>query len=131
SYIAPNRSIYKHIKSLPPGACGYYRSGELEIRKYWQPNRERNPISLSEAIDELEELLNLSIRDQMVADVPVSVFLSGGLDSSTISAFAKKRKSDVQAITYRFKSGLDEGPFAHDVAAMHGISIVDVYERDD
>src|SRR5690606_17908610 len=76
----------------------------------------------------LELLLQQSIDDQLIADVPVSVFLSGGLDSSTVAAYAKKKNKDVKALTFRFKSGLDEGEFAHDVARKHGIDIEDLHE---
>lgn len=129
-YIHPGYSIYKNLYSLLPGHCGVFsKERGLETWQYWKPNEVPEDISLMEAVEELEMLLERSIDDQLIADVPVSVFLSGGLDSSTVAAYARKKSDAVKALTFRFKSGLDEGEFAHDVARMHHLEIEDLYEE--
>ncbi len=130
-YIHPNHSIYKNIHSLPAGHCGVYKNGRLEISQYWHPSAIVTNISYLSAIEELEQLFTNALQDQLIADVPVSVFLSGGLDSSTVAAYAAKQQSDIEALCFRFKSGLDEGGFAQDVARQHNIKIRELWENND
>jgi asparagine synthase (glutamine-hydrolysing) len=128
-YVHPGHSIYKNVYSLLPGHCGTFsKERGLEIWQYWKPNETPVDIGFMEAVEELEFLLDKSIEEQLIADVPVSVFLSGGLDSSTVAACARRRNDNIKALTFRFQSGLDEGQFAHDVAKLHKINIEDLYE---
>lgn len=130
-YIHPNHSIYKNIHSLPAGHCGVFKNGSLKISQYWHPSAIVSNISYLSAIEELEHLFTNALQDQLIADVPVSVFLSGGLDSSTVAAYAAKQQSDIEALCFRFKSGLDEGGFAQDVAQKHNIKIRELWENND
>jgi asparagine synthase (glutamine-hydrolysing) len=130
-YIHPNHSIYKNIHSLPAGHCGVFKNGSLKISQYWHPSAIVTNISYLSAIEELEHLFTNALQDQLIADVPVSVFLSGGLDSSTVAAYAAKQQSNIEALCFRFKSGLDEGGFAQDVATKHNIRIRELWENND
>lgn len=130
-YIHPNYSIYKNIHSLPTGHYGVFKNGRLKIAQYWYPSAIISNISYLSAIEELEYLFTNALQDQLIADVPVSVFLSGGLDSSTVAAYAVKQQSDIEALCFRFKSGLDEGGFAQDVAQKHNIKIRELWENND
>lgn len=127
-YIHPNHSIYKNIKSLPAGHYGLYKNGAFTVENYWNPSVDINNISYMEAVEELEHLFKSAIKDQLIADVPVSVFLSGGLDSSTVAAYARMENPNIEALSFRFKSGFDEGAFAHDVAKLHSINIHELWE---
>ncbi len=86
-------------QSLKPKA-----SGALEIFKWWKLSvTENNAKSERELIDELDALLNDAIKLQMVSDVPVGIFLSGGLDSSLIAALMRKHyKGTINAFTIKF-----------------------------
>jgi len=129
-YIHPNHSIYQNIKSLPAGHYGVFKNGVFTIENYWNPSLATKNMSYMEAVEELELLFKNAIKDQLIADVPVSVFLSGGLDSSTVAAYARMENPHVEALSFRFKSGFDEGPFAHDVARLHNISIHELWEEE-
>lgn len=79
-------------------------SGALEIFRWWKLNvTENNAKSEKELIDELDALLNDAVKLQMVSDVPVGIFLSGGLDSSLIAALMRKHyKGTINAFTIKF-----------------------------
>ena len=78
---------FSGINKLPPGHYLLFKDGILKIRPYWQLEAyESNGLEEREAVGELETLLQDAVRLQMTADVPVGAFLSGGLDSSIITA---------------------------------------------
>jgi asparagine synthase (glutamine-hydrolysing) len=84
-YIPQPRSILKGIHKLPPAHFAVWKDGDLDIKPYWQldGNIERAR-SLEEDVDELRSTLSDSVREQMIADVPLGAFLSGGIDSTII-----------------------------------------------
>jgi asparagine synthase (glutamine-hydrolysing) len=100
-YVPANRCIYQEINKLDPGSCFVYRNGSLEINRYWNPPTTTERIDFQEAVDLLNVKLIESVKNQLVADVPVGSFLSGGLDSSLITAIAAKNSSD-KISTYSF-----------------------------
>ncbi len=81
---APN-TIFRNIYKLSPGHYLRFRAGKLELTRYWNLQFETESQSHSYYEDKLEELLEDSVRKRLIADVPVGVFLSGGLDSSSIA----------------------------------------------
>lgn len=81
------------------------QSGQANIWRYWQlPELEVTPNSTTDSIlvDELESLLEDSVRRQMIADVPVGILLSGGLDSSLVTAMAVRHSSNVRTFSIGF-----------------------------
>jgi len=92
--LAPARSesktAFKDIMSLRPAECLMFSSLGVYISKYWQFKSEIHTDSVSKTTDKLRYLVEDSVSKQMVADVPICTFLSGGLDSSTLSALASK-----------------------------------------
>lgn len=105
-YVPEPRTIYKSIKALPPAHSLTFADNRISIRRYWSFDSIRTkPVSEAEAIADIREVLEDSVRAMLVADVPVGVFLSGGLDSSGILALASKHaKEPVQT----FSVGFDE-----------------------
>jgi len=89
-YIPGERTLIQGIKKLPPSSILNFKDGEAEVLTYWQIPIKSNSADLEKTIGELRTGLRDSVRDQLVADVPVGCFLSGGLDTSTIVAFASK-----------------------------------------
>ena len=88
-------SIYKGIFKLPAGHFLTVENGAVEIERYWDlDHRKRQPApSIDEAAAELGRLLDDSTRRRMVSDVPVGVFLSGGIDSSVVAAYASRHSA--------------------------------------
>lgn len=98
------RTGFEGVFKLPPGHSLTYSNGKLDVRAYWElaPAEDWDGGD-GEAIARLDGLLNDSIRLQMIADVPVGLFLSGGLDSSLVGALMRKNTTqDVHAFTIRF-----------------------------
>jgi asparagine synthase (glutamine-hydrolysing) len=95
-------SIYRDIHKLPPGHFAVLGEGEREpeLHQYWsaidvanEGARHQLQSTPEEAVDQLETLLLSAVGDQMMADVPLGAFLSGGIDSSTIAALMQARSS--------------------------------------
>lgn len=88
-YIPAPRSIFKEIKKLPASHTMILEGGNLQIERYWNPQfTGSNNISEVEAEEKLLLLMKQSVKRHLIADVPIGVFLSGGIDSSTIAALA-------------------------------------------
>lgn len=89
-YVPHPSTIYKGVKKLPPGHLAVFDRSGLNVKNYWDfdPSRE-TPIAKGEAMERLQELLEDSVRLRMRSDVPLGAFLSGGIDSSLISALAQ------------------------------------------
>ena len=123
-YVPAPRSIFQEISKLEPGTILTVDGGDATIERYWSYRKvvERglaNPLPNEEtARRELESALVAAIQGQSVADVPVGVFLSGGIDSSTIAALWRKHSSrELRTYSMGFEeSGFDEAPYARAVA---------------
>ena len=82
----PGSGVFRGIRELEPGWCGTYEAGRLSLRPYWKLTDHPHTDSFAETSEKVRSLVVDSIRRQMVSDVPIGTFLSGGLDSSIISA---------------------------------------------
>ena len=114
-YLADNENtLEKNIKKIPPGHYLIYEKKDIKLKKYWdlKVNKRINNLSLNDATNELEKLLEESVANRLIADVPVGILLSGGLDSSLISALAKKRKDNITTLTASFDDVIDESSYA-------------------
>jgi len=96
SCVAP-RTPFANIQALPPGHMAVFENGRLDVRRYWDwsfaAQGEGVAGSLEESIDELRELFVDAVRLQLRADVPVGAYLSGGLDSSAVTAAIRRFSS--------------------------------------
>ena len=144
TYIPAPLSIYKRIFKLPPGSFLTVPSGAasvplddppvegdhggLRLKHYWS-YREVVEAGLADpvrderdALDELDQVLSRAVADQSVADVPVGMFLSGGIDSSTIAAFYQRTSQQpVRTFSIGFEDKrYNEAPFAAEVARQLG-----------
>ncbi len=82
----PGSGVFKNIFELMPGSCGYYSEGKWNWRRYWKLRDREHRDSFDETVECVRYLVTDAIQRQMVSDVPLGTFLSGGLDSSLISA---------------------------------------------
>lgn len=136
-YVPPERGLIAGTAQLSPAHAMLIdvQAGTKTTWRYWHlPEQSHRALTLEDAVDRTEELLGHSVRRQLVSDVPVAVLLSGGLDSSLITALAVRHTSTLQTFTVRFAqaSGLDEGTHAAAVAQHFGTAHheVDVHEPD-
>lgn len=118
NYCAGNKTIFKNVFRLLPGHC--IEANELGIRlSNWYAAPKTNPDDTSIAPENtLAELLDNAVKLRLKADVPVGTFLSGGIDSSIISALAKKHKPDLNTFSIGFadEKYFDETRFSELVA---------------
>lgn len=82
----PGSGVFKDILELEPGCKAFYESGKLTVRRYWKLRDREHSDDFETTVERVRYLVTDSIRRQMVSDVPVGCFLSGGLDSSIISS---------------------------------------------
>ncbi len=127
NYIPFPHTICVGVEKLAPGTwLTINRSGEVARGAYWrlQDAASRSPSMMDEreATDELERRLREAFRYRMVSDVPVGLFLSGGVDSSLLLALlAKESSSKLKTFTIGFAgTGLDEAPYARAIASALG-----------
>lgn len=93
TYIPCPDTIYKKIRKLPQGTFLQFHNGKTTINPYWQLTYNINQNwTLKTATDKLEELLHDAIKIRMMSEVPLGAFLSGGIDSSTLSYFITKNR---------------------------------------
>jgi asparagine synthase (glutamine-hydrolysing) len=134
-YIPEPHSIFKNCYKLK---AGHYieidlKSQKFEEKKYWDVvdfyNKPKLDISQDEAIEKTEDLLKSSFEYRMVSDVPVGVFLSGGYDSSVVTAILQNQRSEkLNTFTIGFKEkGFDEAPYAKQVAKYLGTNHTEYY----
>lgn len=105
----PPKTIYEGIRQLPPGHTLVWEDGHLTIERYWSPSTETLITDHDVALHRLEEVLSTVVPEQTLSDVPVGVFLSGGIDSATVAAHLKRPKT--------FTLGFDVGRFDESAAA--------------
>ena len=82
----PGSGVFKGIEELKPGWCGYYSQGQWNSWQYWKLKDREHTDSFEDTAEQVRYLVTDAITRQMVADVPLGTFLSGGLDSSLITA---------------------------------------------
>lgn len=116
-FIPPDRTVYRNVHTLPPAHRLFFDERGLRVERYWQPRLAPESITLPAAAERLRELVVQAVQRQLVADVPVGAFLSGGLDSSTLVAvMAEKNARHVKTFSVGFGRDINELPYARAVA---------------
>lgn len=90
----PGSGVLRGIYELEPGCCASYDYGKLSVRRYWQLSDREHRETFEETAETVRWLVKDAISRQMVSDMPIGTFLSGGLDSSLISALCSERNRD-------------------------------------
>lgn len=93
SCLPGNLTMFKHIYQLPAGHLAFFLGGKLVVEKYWQPTDFENIKDKRVIKNSIRELLTDAVKRQMISDVPVGVFLSGGIDSSIITMLASRQSA--------------------------------------
>jgi len=131
-YTPNPKTLFRHIYKIPPGTYALVRGGKMEIRSYW--SIESLPSvgveSFKESLDKLKLMLCETIKMQMVSEVPVGVFLSGGLDSSAVVALMRQLDvGEIKTFSVGYKDFQDvsELEYARKVARHFGTKHFEFY----
>lgn len=90
----PGSGVLRGIRELEPGCRGWYENGRLRTDRYWYLRDREHTDDFDTTAEKVRYLVTDAIKSQMVSDVPIGTFLSGGLDSSIITAICAKEKAD-------------------------------------
>lgn len=134
-YVPGPLTMFAGIEKLAPGSFLQWRDGRHSVTSYWDLTFTPGPARpQAELAEELRAILDRAVRRNLVSDVPLGVFLSGGLDSTTIAAFANAAGAgSLDAFTIGFREGdarleqsSDDSAFARRVAQRYGLRLHEV-----
>jgi asparagine synthase (glutamine-hydrolysing) len=120
-YVLAPRTMLQGVQKLPPAHLLRYRDGQVTVHRYWDAAEVRlKEWKDEEAAEALREALRTAVVRQLMADVPLGAFLSGGIDSSSIVALMSEASSQpVNSFSIGFADGTyNELPYAREVAAL-------------
>ena len=107
------RTIYAEVQKLPPAHFAVFDADGLRLHRYWELPAPVAGRQRPEAAAELEGLLDAAVAKRLVADVPVGIFLSGGVDSTGLAALAVRHSPRIHSFSIGFEeSSFDESPYA-------------------
>jgi asparagine synthase (glutamine-hydrolysing) len=122
NYVPCPHTLVRGIEKLPPGHLLEWQDGDVEMEAYWrlrfEPQKQK---SLEGAQEELDCLLRESVRDHLISDVPLGIWLSGGVDSSTILHYTRElcaARLKTFSISFTGRS-FDETSYIRDIAARY------------
>ncbi|KIA89930.1 asparagine synthase (glutamine-hydrolyzing) [Kaistella jeonii] len=128
-YVSNYQSIYSNVYTLPPAHYLKYSEEKIEIKRYYSLPKNDIQITLSEAKEEFTHLLKNAVQKQLVADVEVGSFLSGGLDSSTIVAMVNEFKPKQTTISFGYSNEHSELKFAEEIAQKYQTNHIEIHEN--
>jgi asparagine synthase (glutamine-hydrolysing) len=103
-YLPPSINYYKNINQVLPGEYLEFSVGRIIRRIYWRRNfQNKLNISFKEATEETDRLINLAVKKRLISDVPLGSLLSGGIDSSLVTAIAAKHLNNIPTFNVRFE----------------------------
>lgn len=131
-YIPSPQTIYKEVIKFPAGHYAEIENGSIKLHEYWSPEQSVHKETIKEeglAKEQLKELLNQSIKLRLRSDVPFGTFLSGGIDSSLVTAIAQKNTSKaLNTFSIGFQeSSHNEAEFAKEIAKNIGTNHHEFY----
>lgn len=122
-YVPHPGTIWKGVHKLPPGHYAVFERGKVTVERYWDFDAEKEiSVSHRDAVEQLRELLSDSVRLRLQSDVPLGSFLSGGIDSSLITAIAQQHDdTPIRTFSIGFPiADFDETAYAAQVAEHLG-----------
>ncbi|NND76665.1 MAG: asparagine synthase (glutamine-hydrolyzing) [Flavobacteriales bacterium] len=123
SYIPAPHSAYSDVYKLEPGHLAIIENGEIKTEKYYSiPRQIDRSLNFGSAKSKLSELMDKAVQKRLISDVPLGSFLSGGIDSSIISAIATDHTSGFKTFSIGFEDAqyFDETHYAEEVATKIG-----------
>lgn len=121
-YVPTPHTIYKDIHKLLPGSFLRFSQNKVHTEPFWSPVTLAPAMSEEDALEKFDALLTQAVEERLIADVPLGVFLSGGIDSSTVAYYASKiAPGKVKTFSIGFaEESFDESRHARTVAAHLG-----------
>lgn len=126
-------TLFKNVREVLPGRIfTLTEKNELEVSRFWKPAKIEDNLQLSErhVIKRVRNLLEESVKRHLISDVPVGIFLSGGIDSSVITALSSEfynGKIKTYSVGFDFDKGINELPKARKIAKQFGTEHHEVY----
>ncbi|MDZ5459407.1 asparagine synthase (glutamine-hydrolyzing) [Azohydromonas lata] len=124
-YVAAPHSMFRGIAKLPPATMLSIEDGQVKQWRYWRlPSRQDHTLSASQWVERTRAALDAAVHRQMVSDVPIGAFLSGGVDSSAVVGFmAKHSEAPIRTYAIGFDGGeaeqlYNELPYARQVSQL-------------
>lgn len=137
-YICGEDTVFQNVYKVEPGVCVYYKRGKVRKIKYWDivaqyHAKDAERLRYDSAKAGLKALLEDSVRKRMVSDVPVGTFLSGGYDSSLVTAIAQSLSAKpVKTFSIGFcEREYDEAQYAKKIANYLGTAHTELYITED
>ncbi len=128
-YVHPHRTIYSNVFVLPPAHGLRLKGTQLSVERYWQLPATTEVLSEQDAIAEFRRLFERAVERQLIADVPVGSFLSGGLDSSSVVAVASRNYPGLKTFSFGFRDSINELPFARQIADLYDTDHVELEDQ--
>ena len=120
-YVLGPRTMLKRVQKLPAGFYAELRHDGFRSERYWSPRFERTYAGEEALLETLDSLLSSSVSLRMVADVPIGLLLSGGLDSTTVGWFMRQHSDQVRSFSIGFEEeGYDESHYSNLAARALG-----------
>lgn len=113
-YVPKPKTILKDVYKLEPATFLVFEDGKIRKESFWDLSFENSKMSFSDAILELDKKIESSVKSRLVSDVPLGIFLSGGLDSSTVAYYSQKNSTEP---IHTFSVGFSEKSFDESVYA--------------
>jgi len=123
NYVPGPRTLMEGIRKVPAGCLLEWRHGKMWMERWWTPpSGDTRAISVEGAKEELDGLLRDSVREHLVADVPLGVWASGGLDSSAVLHYAAQETAGrLKTFSVSFAGrSFDESPYFREIARIYG-----------
>lgn len=128
-YVSAHQSIYSNIQTLSPAHFLIFKEGKIVTQRYYSLPKNDLKINLSEAKEQFTHLLKNAVEKQLIADVEVGSFLSGGLDSSTIVAMVNEFKEKQTTISFGYSGEHSELKFAEEIAKKYNTNHIEIHEN--
>lgn len=127
NYVPSPLTLVEGVEKLPPGCWLEWQDGKTRQEKFWSlpvgtEAGANQALTLNEASEELDQLLRLAVREHLLSDVPLGLWLSGGLDSSTVLHYAANASSSpIRTFSIGFEGrSFDDGDYSQQVARHYG-----------
>jgi asparagine synthase (glutamine-hydrolysing) len=128
-YVHAHQTIFTNVFTLPPAYFLLFKEGKIHQERYYSIPKNDLKINLSEAKEEFTHLLKNAVKKQLIADVEVGSFLSGGLDSSTIVAMVNEFKEKQTTISFGYSGENSELKFAEEIAQKYNTNHIEIHEN--